>query len=153
MELDYVSTFEASVNKIFNYMIGVNIDFKGLDNSDESYGSMGVAVIIGIIGSFKGRIILDMTYDTARSINKKINQDDCDEENVLFYVSELANMIAGWGITRLNNEIKGLRLRLAPPSIFSGENVKITNPKMNAKIMAFDSVCGKINLNVAFEGG
>lgn len=116
--------------------------------------SRGLAIIIGITGARSGRIILDTDMETARQLSEVFNgETGLEEEEIVDSMAEFANIVSGHGITKVNNLQTKLALMLTPPSVFWGERINITSPKINAEVVTIDTPAGSIKISVGFEGG
>jgi len=116
--------------------------------------SRGLAVIIGITGARSGRIILDINMETARQLSEVFNgETGLEEDNIIDSMAEFANIVSGHGITQVNNLQTNLALMLTPPSVFRGNKINITSPKINAEVVEIDTPAGSVKISVGFEGG
>lgn len=116
--------------------------------------SQGVAVIIGITGAKPGRIILDTSMETALQLSEAFNgESGLAEDEIIDSMAEFTNIVSGHGITQVNNAQEKLTLMLTPPSVFWGNNIKITSPKINAEVVTIETPVGLIKISVGFEGG
>lgn len=150
MKIEYINPFlEASIYVLEQFMQGISIDKTKLSVICEPISSLGVAALIGLTGQLRGRVIYDMTLDTALQIVSKMNFEEFKEFNDLARstINELANMITGTAVSKLSN--LGYKFDLTPPSLFTGQKVLITDA-MNLKhlVVPVLTPCGNINLNL-----
>lgn len=156
MDVNLYQIFGTSTKDIIKEML--NLDIRGMDTLDEEPGeisSMGVSSIITFAGSRKGRLLVDLEPSLALYIaNTLLGEefDDIKNRMVLSSVSEINNIVSGDAITKLNNKYS-MGLRLAPPIVFTGEDVIIAIPKINSLSSWGDTDHGKIRINIAWEGG
>ena len=116
--------------------------------------SQGLAIIIGITGVRSGRIILDTDMETARQLSEVFNgETGIADEDIVDSMAEFANIVSGHGITQVNNLHTNLALMLTPPSVFWGDKINITSPKINAEVVTIDTPAGYVKISVGFEGG
>jgi CheY-specific phosphatase CheX len=116
--------------------------------------SQGLVVIVGVTGARPGRIILDTSMDTARQLSEAFNgETDLTEDDIIDSMAEFANIVSGHSITQINNSEGQLNLMLTPPSIFFGNKINITSPKIKAEVIEVDTPAGMIKISVGFEGG
>lgn len=153
MSANYLDVFAASLVENLQAMAGMAAQPGSAAPQEMSFSSKGFAVIIGITGKRPGRVILDTDQDTAKKISEAINGEECDEEFVLDTMAELTNIVSGNGTTQVNNHYPGLGLMLTPPSIFTGSQLTLVSPKLNAEIISVTTPVGVIVLSVGFEGG
>ncbi len=145
--------FLDSTISVFEDVLEVTPKEVSIEEGLKSIESRGLVVVIGITEGGKGRVVLDMNQEMAMKISEIINEDSYNDitSEVFFTISEIANMISGNGITEINNENRGLNLRLTPPSIFFGDEVVIDTPNANSFEAVYETNIGIFNLNVAFE--
>ncbi len=162
INLDYIQPFLISGVQVLTDMLEEKPVKSDTQVQNSLFKSKGVTAVIGItkgriindaVSLGKGRILLDMPKETAIKITENIYEEKYDDINneVFESIAELSNMIAGGGITQINNKNRGLNLRLTPPSIFAGEDLEINSPKLNAVGVNFKLSFGEISLNIAFE--
>jgi len=151
---NYLSFFAQSLGETITEMAELSCDIGSPQTQPGTITSLGIAVIIGITGVRRGRIILDSSRETARKLSQLINQEEYDinDHFILFTMSELTNIVSGRAITMVNNANKGLGLRLTPPGIFFGDKLFITSPKIDAQIMTVSTPVGNMQVSVGFEG-
>jgi chemotaxis protein CheX len=134
------------------------IDIVGMDSLKEEPGeihSMGVSSIITFAGTRKGRLLIDMEPGLALYVANTLlgeEYDNIKNQMVLSTVSEINNIVSGDAVTQLNNSYS-MRLRLAPPIVFTGQDVIISIPKISSLSSWGDTDYGRIRINIAWEGG
>ena len=117
---------------------------------------MGVAALVGLAGDVEGRVLFDMTYETALNLASKMNGETLTEFDDLAKatISELANLITAQAVTKLHE--LGFKFDLTPPTLFAGEKMEIaalpgSAQNVEALIVPLISECGEIELNVAIR--
>jgi len=150
MKIEYINPFlEASVYVLEQFMQGVSIDKNKLGVISEPLASLGVAALVGLTGQLKGRVIYDMTQETALQVVSKMNFEEFNEFNELARstINELSNMITGTAVAKLSG--LGYKFDLTPPSLFTGQKVIITDA-MHLKhlVVPVNTPCGNIILNL-----
>lgn len=114
----------------------------------------GAAVILGITGTRQGRFILDVSQATlANLVRAMLAKNDISENDMLNSIAELANLIAGYGVSKINNMHKEVEFRLTPPSILLGEALSVINQRVKSCTIVAKTTAGDIYLNVGFTGG
>lgn len=156
MDAQIFNPFVKSVSDVMKQMAGLDVNSSGdFYAENEEIVSYGVSSIITFSGKIKGRLLLDMEKQLALKIAQNVNGtsfNSVKEFMVLATISELNNIIAGDGITALNN-LYSLGLRLAPPIVFAGNNTVICIPKISPQSVNFNTEFGNLKLDLAFEGG
>jgi len=113
----------------------------------------GVAVVVGVIGRIKGRIVFDLSEETALKIASKMDGGvfkSLEDEMARSIIGELANMITGRAVTKLEKE--NLHFSFTPPTIITGENLNVYEfADMEALIIPIDTGMGIIEINIAFK--
>lgn len=115
--------------------------------------TQGIAIIIGITGPRTGRLILAAGEATAASLIQNIlKKEMVTNDEILHGMAEFANIIAGHGVSKMNNTC-GSESRLTPASILFGETLNIFNPKLESHVIAADTAVGPVYMNIGFGGG
>jgi len=148
-----INMFFNSTITYLDVLIGEKRIATKLSEENYNFNSKGVTVIIGIAEGGKGRMILDMSKETALKLTSKITGENYIkmEKFVLETLAEIGNMLTGHGITTVNNRNQGLNLRLTPPSIFSGKNLTINVPKVSITGININTVIGEFSIHIGFE--
>ena len=155
MQDDYLAIFAETLEKHIGEMTGLVCKKGQATVQPATLASAGVAVVIGVTGSKRGRVILDVGRETAKKLADLVDGEtyDINDEFITYTIAELTNIVAGQAITVINNMEKGLSLRLTPPSIFFGDKLFLTSPKVEAKVIIVSTPEGDIGFSVGFEGG
>ncbi len=146
--------FAESVKKIMAQMTCIDIILDGgFYKENDDIASNGVSSLITFSGAIKGRLLIDMEPSVAIAVAQNITgiaYATPKDNMVLASISELNNTIAGDGITELNNKYS-LKLRLAPPIVFTGKDTVICIPKITSVSLNCGTEYGKFKFNIAFE--
>jgi len=126
-------------------------EFSIVEKPEEEENSK-LAIIIGITGNSKGRIILECDISAARNFAVGMNFGDelANDEEMYFNIAEFANMIAGRSATYINNEFKEREAWLSPPAIFSGANLNIISPNIQSEIIYYCGEAGIFKIDIGF---
>lgn len=153
MRVEYINPFVESGFNVLKEVLNVEVKRGELYLKSTSMPVLGVAAIVGLAGDVEGRVLFDMTKDTAIAISSAMLQG-MDMEPVTELndmgkatITELANMITGQAVTKLHN--LGFKFDLTPPAIFTGDNMEVTDPDFEALIVPMEMPQGKIEINVA----
>jgi chemotaxis protein CheX len=111
----------------------------------------GVAVILGITGNLEGRVIFDMSEETAIKIAGAMNYEEFTVFDKLAKstISELGNIIAGKAISVLNDD--GWKFSITPPMLLCGNNMETTDSLEDTLVVPLETGCGCFNINVALK--
>ncbi|GAB6090983.1 chemotaxis protein CheX [Spirochaeta dissipatitropha] len=153
MRVEYINPFVESAYNVLKEVLQVEIKRGELYLKASSMPVLGVAAIIGLAGDVEGRVLFDMDRTTAINVSnhmlKSMDMEPIETLNDMgkATITELANMITGQAVTKLHN--LGFKFDLTPPAIFTGDNMEITDPKVEALIVPMELPQGKIEINVA----
>jgi len=114
--------------------------------------TLEVASIIGILGEAQGRMVIDLSIETACKLASSMNGQDITEYDDLTTstINELANMIGGRAVSELVN--KGHRLDITPPTLFNGKEMEVSNTALETVLVPIETDFGTIMLNIAVRG-
>jgi Response regulator containing a CheY-like receiver domain and an HTH DNA-binding domain len=154
LEKEYFSVFKESLMDGLNRMTKTLLTYKDEYSSDKEYESEGMTILIGIIGKFSGRMLIDLSKETANNLAAAIlRRDPKDNDEMMAALGEFTNIISGNACSVLNRKNKALGLRVAPPSILRGDSVLISSPSFNTTTAIAETNYGKLLLNVGFKRG
>lgn len=148
--------FEVSFTKNLEEMADLKGTIDVVKDVGTKFISHGVAIIVGLTGTKQGRVIVDVTNEVSEAFAKRIlGTDEISDEDLLNSIAEFANIVAGHGVSEINNlyKKKEMEIRLTPPSILIGESLSIINPKLSSNTVTAVTEIGEIHLNVGFVRG
>lgn len=151
MRVEYINPFTEAAYNILSQVLNGEIKRGDLYLKSTCMPVMGVAAIVGLAGDVEGRVIFDMTMDTALKIASAMNNEEFKELDELARatVTELANLITAQAVTKLHD--LGFKFDLTPPALFTGDNMKISNNDIEALIVPMTTAQGKVEINVAIR--
>ncbi len=145
----FCSCFENAFQKLVS-QYGLNV-VRHQELTDS--GGKRFSAVVGVVGLNKGRIHVEMGGNLVKKLFELANgEPEEDEMDLCFYLAEFTNIIAGNGITLLNDRYRGSNLRLTPPAIFTGENLDITTPKVLSTSTFYNTEFGSLRIEIGFEG-
>lgn len=149
MRVEYINPFVEAAFDILKEVLGDDVQRGELYLKSTSQSVMGVAAFVGLAGNVEGRVLFDMTMETAIAIASEMNGETLTSLDDLgkATITELANMITAQAVTKLHD--LGFSFDLTPPAIFTGENMEITDNEVEALIVPVITKQGKIEINVA----
>lgn len=144
-------------NCIDNALLKLFADFKELKltrtNELAPNNEKKLSAIVRVVGTPKGRVLIEVGENLTKKLYEYANgEPQEDEMDLCFYLAEMTNIIAGNGVTFLNDAYKGSDLRLTPPAIFAGENLDISTPKVMSGLLFYHTNFGEIRVEIGFEG-
>lgn len=157
MRVEYINPFvETSYRVLKEVLGGAEVKRGELSLKSVAMPVMGVAALVGLAGDVEGRVLFDMTYETALNLASKMNGETLTQFDDLAKatISELANLITAQAVTKLHE--LGFKFDLTPPTLFAGEKMEIAAlpgaaQNVEALIVPLVSECGEIELNVAIR--
>lgn len=116
---NFEEAFKESIYGFLKREIGGEVTVEKRLKHPMTTNSSGISVAIGMIGRHDGRLIMDMSEQTALLMTKKILQDESqDIGDAINFLSEFTNIIAGNACSLLNGFNRSLGLRVSPPTVF-----------------------------------
>ena len=157
MRVEYINPFvETSYRVLKEVLGGAEVKRGELSLKSVAMPVMGVAALVGLAGDVEGRVLFDMTYETALNLASKMTGETLTQfdDLVKATISELANLITAQAVTKLHE--LGFKFDLTPPTLFAGEKMEIaalpgSAQNVEALIVPLISECGEIELNVAIR--
>ncbi len=149
MRVEYINPFVEAAFNVLKEVLNTDVKRGELYLKSTSQPVMGVAALVGLAGNVEGRVLFDMSFDTALAIASDMNGEKLEKLDDLAKatITELANMITAQAVTKLHE--LGFTFDLTPPAIFTGENMEVTDSEVEALIVPMVLPQGKIEINVA----
>jgi DNA-binding NarL/FixJ family response regulator len=152
LEAEYSAVFKEGLLDGLNRMTKTPLTYKEEYLSEKEYESDGMTVIIGIIGKFSGRMLLDFSKETANLLSTALlRREPKNMDEMLAALGEFANIVSGNACSILNRKNKALGLRVAPPSILHGDSLYISTPNFKTTTAIAETNFGNMLLNVGFK--
>ncbi|WP_394523964.1 response regulator [Lacrimispora sp. JR3] len=149
---EHMGSFKDALMDGINKMTKTLVKFEDKSSCDKEFESKGLTIIVGIIGKFSGRMLIDLDMDTAGRLTAAIlKKEDNSNDEVIAVMSELTNIISGNACSVLNRKNQAFGLRVAPPTIMHGENVHITTSDFYTTSVHAETVYGEVLINVGFQ--
>jgi len=151
MRVEYINPFVESAFDILKQVLESELKRGELYLKAKSQPVLGVTAIVGLAGDVEGRILFDMSPETALALASRMNMEEITELNELAKatITELANMITAQAVTKLYD--LGFQFDLTPPTIITGQHMEITDLEVEALIVPVEMDFGKIEINVAIR--
>lgn len=154
LQEEFFPVFKEALLDGVNRMTKTLLTYKEEHPSEKEYQSAGVTVLIGIIGAFSGRMLLDFSKETAHKLTTAIfRKEPKSNDEVAAALGEFTNIVAGNACSILNRKNQALGLRVAPPSVLSGEEVIISAPDFETTTVIAETDFGEFLLNAGFTKG
>lgn len=151
---EYTRIFKEALLDGTNKMTKTLLNFKEESTCNREFQSNGLSIIVGIIGKFSGRLLIDLKMETAFKMTTAImKKEPKNNDEVIAVLGEFTNIVSGNACSILNRMNKALGLRVAPPTIMHGESVHITAPDFPTTTIQAETEYGDILLNVGFQRG
>ena len=156
MRVEYINPFVEAAYNVLKEVLGTEVKRGDLYLKSSTMQIQGVAALVGLAGQVEGRVLFDMTKDTALAVASGMNGEEMKvvDEMVKATITELANMITAQAITKLHD--LGFKFDLTPPALFTGDNMEISNNlEVEALIVPMEigpgGKEGKIEINVVIR--
>ena len=151
MRVEYINPFVEAAHNILTEVLAEDVKRGDLYLKSTSMPVMGVAAFVGLAGDVEGRVLFDMSMETAMKIASKMNMEELPEFDELAKatITEMANLITGQAVTKLNDLC--VKFDLTPPALFTGEKMEISDHEVEALIVPMLTQQGKIEVNVAIR--
>lgn len=151
MRVEYINPFVEAAFSIMQEVLQEDVERKELYLKKTSQPVMGVAALVGLAGDVEGRVLIDMSRESALGIASAMNGETLTEldDLVKATITELANMVTGQAVTKLHD--LGFKFDLTPPSIITGDNMQVSDLNVEALIVPLSVPQGLVEINVAIR--
>jgi len=154
MRVEYINPFVEAAFSVLKEVLNSSVKRGEIYLKPTSMSIMGVAALVGLAGDVEGRVLFDMTKDTALFVAGAMNGENFTALDELgkATIQELANMITAQAVTKLHD--LGFKFDLTPPALFTGDNMEVSTNlgEVEALIVPMElGTNGKIEVNVAIR--
>lgn len=151
MRVEYINPFVESAFNVLKEVLNTDIKRGELYLKSTTMPVLGVAALVGLAGDVEGRVMFDMSKQTALAVASTMNGEQLAsfDELAKATITELANMITAQAVTKLHD--LGFRFDLTPPALFTGDNMEVSDHEVEALIVPMETPQGKIEINVAIR--
>lgn len=148
MKMQLIQPFISAADCVLATALDGPATIGDLTMDEMDYRPRGYAARISIQGDIEGRIVVDMTPDTALRVASALSgqQTEAADETVRETVHELANMMIGNAVTLLNDH--GYEFKVFPPEQYSADEPVQSKSDTEELAIFFDTSCGRIFLSV-----
>jgi len=157
MRVEYINPFVESAFNVLKEVLNTSVKRGEIYLKPTSMSIMGVAALVGLAGDVEGRVLFDMTRESALFVAGTMNGEKFTTLDELgkATIQELANMITAQAVTKLHD--LGFKFDLTPPALFTGDNMEVSTNlgEVEALIVPMElganGSSGKIEVNVAIR--
>jgi len=154
MRVEYINPFVESTFSILNEVVGSDVNRGEIYLKPTTMSIKGVAALVGLAGDVEGRVLFDMTKETALYVSGAMNQETFTvlDDLAKATIQELANMITAQAVTKLHE--LGFKFDLTPPALFTGDNMEVATNLGEVEALIVPMMFGsdkKIEVNVAIR--
>ncbi|GHV43382.1 chemotaxis protein CheX [Spirochaetia bacterium] len=156
MRVEYINPFVEAAFNVLKEVLNTDVKRGDLYLKSSTMQIMGVAALVGLAGDVEGRVLFDMSKETALNVASAMNNEELKvlDDLAKATITELANMITAQAVTKLHD--LGFKFDLTPPALFSGDNMEISNNlEVEALIVPMElgagGKLGKIEINVVIR--
>jgi len=153
MRVEYINPFVESAFTVLKEVMNSDVKRGEIYLKPTSMSIMGEAALVGLAGDVEGRVLFDMSKETALKVAGAMNQEEFKvlDELAKATIQELANMITAQAVTKLHDI--GFKFDLTPPALFTGDNLEVASNmgEVEALIVPMEIANGRIEVNVAIR--
>ncbi|HTZ97410.1 MAG TPA: chemotaxis protein CheX [Terriglobales bacterium] len=153
MRMELIQPFINAADAVLAQGLESPMSIGNLSMEEDAYRRKGVATLIWITGDIEGRIIFDMSPETAVRVASKIAGAELPESDDLVReaVFELGNQVTGNAVTTLNDQ--GFNFRVHPPSLHTSDEGPKGTEDTEALVICFETASGNVYMNIALRYG
>ena len=162
MRVEYINPFVESAWSVLKEVMNIDVKRGEISLKSTSTSIKGVAALVGLAGDVEGRVLFDMTKETALAVASVMaviagvleegQTFDTIDEMAKATIQELANMITARSVDKLHD--LGYKFDLTPPALFTGDNMEVSTNlgEVEALVVPMElGANGRIEVNVAIR--
>lgn len=152
MDAKHINPFIESFTTVMPQIGFTNIAKGKLSIKDKNFTSLGVIIIVGIVGDIKGNIVYSLTIENAKKIastmmmGMPVNELDDIAQSAL---SELSNMLTANASISFSKI--GVNINISTPTLLYGKDIsaKMSSNQVLCIELLADSI--PLEINIAFD--
>jgi chemotaxis protein CheX len=152
MKAEYVNPFIEAAQSVFKTLLDTDTKLGKVYLKPSPFSVCDMIILIGVVGEIRGQVSLELTIETARKIASAMMGGmtvvDMDEISTSA-IAELGNMIMGNTCSIFSKN--KINIDISPPTILSGDKIKVSNKVSTIVIPLTLESYGDININVTAE--
>jgi chemotaxis protein CheX len=158
MRVEYINPFVEAAFNVLKEVLNTDVKRGDLFLKSTNMAIQGVAALVGLAGDVEGRVLFDMTKESALFVVSAMNGEEFKtmDDMAKATIQELANMITAQAVTKLHD--LGFKFDLTPPALFTGDNMEVSSnfgKEVEALIVPMQLGAGgkngKIEINVVIR--
>lgn len=155
LESMYSVMFKESIINLLTRLTKIKPKVVKESNENTDRNTSGISVVMGITGKCYGRVILDMSFESAEKLAEVLLRRPAkSKEELTNILAEVANIFSGNACSMINKRNKVFGLRVAPPTTLYGESISISKAELETNYsMVVNTPCGELTVNVGFKRG
>jgi chemotaxis protein CheX len=125
MRVEYINPFVEAAFNVLKEVLNTDVKRGDLFLKSTNMAIQGVAALVGLAGDVEGRVLFDMTKESALFVVSAMNGEEFKvmDDMAKATIQELANMITAQAVTKLHD--LGFKFDLTPPALFTGDNMEV----------------------------
>jgi chemotaxis protein CheX len=127
MRVEYINPFVEAAFNVLKEVLNTEVKRGDLFLKSTNMAIQGVAALVGLAGDVEGRVLFDMTKESALFVVSAMNGEEFKtmDDMAKATIQELANMITAQAVTKLHD--LGFKFDLTPPALFTGDNMEVSS--------------------------
>jgi len=152
MKVEYINPFIQAAQGVFKTLLDTETTLGKVYLKASPFSVSDMVIMIGVVGQIRGQVCLELTAGTAEKIVSTMMGGITDvnmDEIGISAIAELGNMIMGNTCTIFSKN--NISIDITPPTVLSGDEIKISNKVATITIPIIIEDYGIININVTAE--
>lgn len=152
MKAEYINPFIEAAQEVLKTLLGTDTKLGKIYLKSSPFSVCDMIIMIGVVGKIRGQVCLELTFETAGKIASAMMGGMTVvemDEIATSAIAELGNMIMGNTCTIFSKN--KINIDITPPTILTGDKIKISNKVATIGIPLTLQSYGNININVTAE--
>ena len=162
MRVEYINPFVESAFSVLKEVMNAEVKRGEISLKSTSTSIKGVAALVGLAGDVEGRVLFDMTKDSALAVASVMavfagvleegEKFSAFDDMAKATIQELANMITARAVDKLHE--LGYKFDLTPPALFTGDNMEVSTNLGDVEALVVPMELGpngRVEVNVAIR--
>lgn len=152
MKREFINPFIEAAQGVFKTLLDTDIELGKVYMKASPFSVSDMVIMIGVVGEIRGQICLELSSKTGMKIVSAMMEGitvvEMDEIGISA-IAELGNMIMGNTCSIFSKN--KINIDITPPTILTGDKIRISNKVATIVIPLTIENYGNININITAE--
>lgn len=151
MDVEMLKPFVEGAAEVLQLEVKTTVEKGNLSLQKSAMTTDDVTVMLNLVGDIRGVVLFSLSQATGLQMVSRILEQEFTEFDSMAQsgIAELGNVITGRATVKLSKA--GFRVNISPPTVISGQNVKISTLDFARIVVPLKTELGTIEIHLAIR--